>query len=209
MRIFLGPLPPYTIPRPSVRLLVMFYIIFLLALATFAHAISLPKQLAPTFIRVSGTSTTQPPTSSGIDFPSSMPRGEVLAHPSSHRGFITNKLTATPGGAMRNATSDDKLSAFAANSSPFPATLLLCQETGCASCLGFDLSSASHATCLDPAGSTFTFVSAAISQQSDAGLSFAVEVSPGGCASFSTIPKVNTCYPLSGAFAEFALVDPQ
>ncbi|TFK88860.1 hypothetical protein K466DRAFT_520051, partial [Polyporus arcularius HHB13444] len=90
----------------------------------------------------------------------------------------------------------------------FPATLLLCEESGCASCLGFDLSSASHATCLDPAGSTFTFVSAAISQQSDSGLSFAVEVSPGGCASFSTIPKVNTCYPLSGTFAEFALVDP-
>ena len=188
----------------------MFSLFFLLALATFAHAFSLPKQFAPTFVRVSGKPSTLAPSSSNIDFPPSMPRGDMLTHPTSHRGLFTNKLATTPGGQTRNATTGDslKLTGFTADSSQFPATLLLCQEPNCASCLGFDLSTASHATCLDPAGSTFTFVSAAISQQSDSGLGFAVEISPGGCASFSTIPRVNTCIPLSGAFAEFALVDP-
>ncbi|RPD58804.1 hypothetical protein L226DRAFT_264597 [Lentinus tigrinus ALCF2SS1-7] len=186
----------------------MFHVFFLLALATFAHALSLPKNLTPTFVRVTGKPAGLAPTSSGIDFPSSMPRGDVLTHPTSHRGLFTNKIATTPGGAMRNATGDS-LTSFTANAaSQFPATLLLCQSNDCASCLGFDLSSASHATCLDPAGSTFVFQSAAISQESDSGLGFAVEVSPGGCASFSTLPRVNTCIPLSGTFAEFALVDP-
>lgn len=84
----------------------------------------------------------------------------------------------------------------------FPATLLLCQATGCASCFAFDLSTLPHQTCLT---SNFNFVSAAISQPSNSGLDFGVFVGPPGCATFGQLPAVNTCFNLNAVSTSIVL----
>ncbi|KAI0718026.1 hypothetical protein C8T65DRAFT_639765 [Cerioporus squamosus] len=88
------------------------------------------------------------------------------------------------------------------------AILLLCPATNCLSCFAFDLGSLPDAEaneCLIDESSTF--VSAAISQASNAGLPFEVLVGPSGCLSFAQIPAVNQCFNLSPApFADFAIL---
>ncbi|KAH9888974.1 hypothetical protein C8Q73DRAFT_173996 [Cubamyces lactineus] len=86
----------------------------------------------------------------------------------------------------------------------FPATLILCAEGGCASCLGFDLSTAPSGECLDP---SFSFTSAAISQNSGEGLPFDVLVGNVDCGGFVQLTKVNTCFGLGGTFGTFAIRD--
>ena len=88
----------------------------------------------------------------------------------------------------------------------FPATLLLCPSTNCASCFSFDLSTLPVDECLFDSSSSFESV--AISQPSNEGLPFAVLVGPTGCASFAQIPTVNECFNINGGpFADFAVVE--
>ena len=88
--------------------------------------------------------------------------------------------------------------------STFPATLLLCPSTNCASCFSFDLSTLPVDECL----STSAFFSVAISQPSNEGLPFGVLVGPPGCASFAQIPVVNECFNVNGGpFTDFAILE--
>ena len=89
------------------------------------------------------------------------------------------------------------------------ATLLLCEQRACGSCLAFDLLSAPHDVCLAPSvPRDFRFSSVAISQPSNEGLPFGVLVGPPGCASFAQIPTVNECFNVNGGpFTDFALIE--
>ncbi|KAI0334553.1 hypothetical protein GY45DRAFT_1115342 [Cubamyces sp. BRFM 1775] len=108
------------------------------------------------------------------------------------------------GGPRSNATLPQGGPHSYSTRQEFPATLLLCEETGCASCLGFDLSTTPAGECLDP---SISFTSAAISQNSGEGLPFDVLLGNADCAGFVRIPQVNDCIELGGTFATFAIRD--
>ncbi|KAI0793667.1 hypothetical protein C8Q74DRAFT_523157 [Fomes fomentarius] len=155
------------------------------------------------------------PSLVGVDLSSSMPRrgkqhpstklsshgaGAALTTHNVPRGG-TLKLKSTNGTAFSIPPSD-------LPGSPGSATLLLCENPACGGCLGFDLSTAPHNECLTPSLPGFQFVSVAISQPTDAGLPFAVSVSPPGCGDFSDILIVNTCFDVANPpDTEFALID--
>ncbi|KAI0774797.1 hypothetical protein BD413DRAFT_472701 [Trametes elegans] len=85
----------------------------------------------------------------------------------------------------------------------FPASLLLCPNSNCASCSVFNLASFVHNQCLSVG---FQFFSAAISQPSNQGLPFAVDVFNFGCTNGVQLPAVNTCFNVNGVvFQDFAL----
>ncbi|KAI0657976.1 hypothetical protein C8Q70DRAFT_252432 [Cubamyces menziesii] len=111
---------------------------------------------------------------------------------------------ATFSGPRSNATLSQGGPHSDSTQQEFPATLILCEETGCASCLGFDLSTAPSGECLDPG---LSFTSAAISQNSGEGLPFDVLVGNVDCGGFVRIPQVNVCLELGGTFGTFALRD--
>ena len=155
----------------------------LIALAQVAHG----NPLSP-------IAASAPPTSGAVTTASSFPQHELGA----------------AGAASAATAGTSPASAFAALNGDtaqqtFPATLLLCPGTGCASCFGFDLSTFPFDECF---ATSFSFESVAISQPSNEGLPFGVLVGPPGCASFAQIPTVNECFNVNGGpFTDFALIE--
>ncbi|KAI0774795.1 hypothetical protein BD413DRAFT_611793 [Trametes elegans] len=86
----------------------------------------------------------------------------------------------------------------------FPATLLLCESADCSDCSGWEISSLPTNECL---AAGFRYISVAIDQPSNAGMSLGVLNIVGGCGDCLQIPQVNTCYNIKGTtvFADFAI----
>lgn len=189
------------------------YLALALALAFLAHGHALPNtSSSSTAIPTSPVSLTPTLIGIGRSDPMSLSRS-LLARPLPKS--VLAVLLPQGGGLTATATNSTSPAKSHSAVSPSPdaadpATLLLCQNTVCGGCLGFDLNAAPPDQCLVPSysQSTFPFNSVAISQPSDSGLPFGVLVSPGGCTKFSYIPTVNTCYGVpSGPFTEFAIND--
>ncbi|KAH9888427.1 hypothetical protein C8Q73DRAFT_183975 [Cubamyces lactineus] len=86
----------------------------------------------------------------------------------------------------------------------YPATLLTCFDSNCADCLSWDLENRGEANCY-LAGE---FISVGISQPSNVGFPFSVDISPGNCTNWLAIPAVNTCYNINGGpFEQFGVND--
>ncbi|OJT08610.1 hypothetical protein TRAPUB_537 [Trametes pubescens] len=107
--------------------------------------------------------------------------------------FPVHDLSA--GGARPNTTLSTSGLHAAVVPADFPANLLLCNTVSCISCIQLDMSTLPHNECLN---SGIEALSVAISQPSNSGLDFGVFVAPDGCASFTQIPAVNTCYNVNG-----------
>ncbi|KAI0666830.1 hypothetical protein C8Q78DRAFT_1082728 [Trametes maxima] len=97
------------------------------------------------------------------------------------------------------------LQSNAANANLDPA-LIVCQSANCAgNCLPFDLAVLPNDECFSAL--TNQFVSAAISDPTDARLPFQVVVGSTNCAATATLPTVNECFNLNGAvFNSFARI---
>ncbi|KAI0333329.1 hypothetical protein GY45DRAFT_328902 [Cubamyces sp. BRFM 1775] len=114
---------------------------------------------------------------------------------------------ASPGHTLPGSTtpaSESTDGSLVARQSIYPATLLTCASANCANCLAWDLENRGDANCFF-AGQ---FVSVGISQPSNVGLPFSVDISPGNCVNWIAIPAVNTCYNINGAvFEQFGVDD--
>ncbi|KAI0657717.1 hypothetical protein C8Q70DRAFT_260790 [Cubamyces menziesii] len=109
---------------------------------------------------------------------------------------------ASPGLTLPGSATSD--SSLVARQAIYPATLLTCSEANCENCLSWDLENRGEANCF-LAGE---FVSVGISQPSNAGFPFSVDISPGNCVDWIAIPAVNTCYNINGgAFEQFGVND--
>ncbi|KAH9935180.1 uncharacterized protein BXZ73DRAFT_100567 [Epithele typhae] len=146
-----------------------------------------------------------------------LPASEVSVHPLASASGVTtaasfplHDLASSLGPVPASAAVGTTPAPFFAKSpsadaveATFPATLLLCPGTNCASCSGFDLSRIPVNVCF----ATSAFRSVAISQPSNSGLPFGVVVGPSGCSSFAQIPTVNQCFNVNGGpFSDFALI---
>lgn len=117
--------------------------------------------------------------------------------------FPVSELTAESGVHSNTTLAGRALHGLAARQE-FPANLLLCPASNCASCLSFTTQGQAENICFNPG---FVFNSAAISQPSNQGLPFAVLVGTPGCASLVQLPAVNECFNLNGAtFDTFAFL---
>ncbi|KAI0351932.1 hypothetical protein OH77DRAFT_1429258 [Trametes cingulata] len=130
---------------------------------------------------VSSSLTNSPPTDIGAALP------VVNIH------SLTPKANATLSAAGHSKIHADL---FGEAPTDFPATLLLCPTDLCISCFAIDLSTLPVSMCL---AESFNIKSVAISQPSDAGLSFGVFVGEPGCENFIQIPSVNGCFGDFGA----------
>ncbi|KAH9888422.1 hypothetical protein C8Q73DRAFT_668317 [Cubamyces lactineus] len=84
----------------------------------------------------------------------------------------------------------------------YPANLFTCTQTNCVGCTSWDLEGRNEGSCYF-AGQ---FISVTIQQPSNAGLPYSVDIAPGNCTDWLSIPTVNTCYNINGAvFEQFAL----
>ncbi|KAI0372686.1 hypothetical protein BV20DRAFT_38990 [Pilatotrama ljubarskyi] len=120
--------------------------------------------------------TNSPPT----DFGAALPIADIHA--------LTPKANATLSSAGHSKIHADL---FGESPTDFPATLLVCPTDECISCFPLDMSTFPVSTCL---AESFNIKSVAISQPSDAGLSFGVFVGAPGCSGFIQIPTVNECF---------------
>ncbi|KAJ8501823.1 hypothetical protein ONZ51_g402 [Trametes cubensis] len=89
-----------------------------------------------------------------------------------------------------------------ARQSIYPANLFTCMEANCVGCTSWDLEGRNEGSCYF-AGQ---FISVIIQQPSNAGLPYSVDIAPGNCTNWLSIPTVNTCYNINGAvFEQFGL----
>ncbi|KAI0333334.1 hypothetical protein GY45DRAFT_1319964 [Cubamyces sp. BRFM 1775] len=86
--------------------------------------------------------------------------------------------------------------------STYPANLFTCTQANCVGCTSWDLQGRNEGNCYF-AGQ---FISVIIEQPSNAGLPYSVDIAPGNCTNWLSIPTVNTCYNINGAvFEQFGL----
>ncbi|KAI0741736.1 hypothetical protein C8Q80DRAFT_152650 [Daedaleopsis nitida] len=204
---------PSHIPSPLSFDMFDTYPYLALTLAFLAHCRALPNA-SSTSSTISTSAVILPPNIIGIGRSYPMSLGPHPLAPPVPPSLLTDLINILPHGGGLNTTVFKTSSAEAPSSGPpsadtvNSATLLLCQNTDCGGCQGFDLNAAPRDACLVPSESSFQFWSVAISQPRDSGLPYGVLVGPGGCTEFSYIPRVNTCYDVPNPpFTEFAIND--
>ncbi|RDX43429.1 hypothetical protein OH76DRAFT_1361187 [Lentinus brumalis] len=142
----------------------------LLTFVTFAVALVSAVQATPVSAGTTVTSTTV-----GMSAAAGIPVVSLELGSVSEHGNVT-----VGKGGMHPSSADDV----------YPASMMICLESGCQSCSSFDLSNEQQA-CLIP---QLNFMSVWINQPSNQGLPFAVFTGPVGCSQWAQVPLVNTCY---------------